>query len=180
MLGLVVTDHLFDRFPDLPEGQMAKTRAAVVSAPTLAEVGAELGLGPRLRLGKGEDTSGGRAKPSILADAVEAVIGAVYLDGGFDPARALVLETLGERIDAAALQPGSRDFKTRLQEIAARDGLAPPAYAVDETGPDHDKTFHASVSVGDEILGRGQGSSKKEAEQRAARAAWDARSTPEE
>ncbi len=180
VLGLVVTDHLFERYPDLPEGEMAKTRAAVVSAPTLAQVGADLDLGPRLRLGKGEDASGGRTKGSILADAVEAVIGAVYLDGGIDPARGLVLGLLGERIDVAASRPGATDYKTRLQEIAAHDGVSRPRYSVEESGPDHDKTFHASVTIGDETLGRGEGSSKKEAEQRAARAAWNARSTPEE
>ena len=176
----MVTDHLYDAYPDLPEGQLAKTRAAVVSAETLAAVGVDLGLGPGLRLGKGEDASGGRQKASILADAVEAVIGAVYLDGGLEPARTLVLGLLDDRIDQAARRPGARDFKTRLQEIAASDGLGPPVYAVSESGPDHDKTFHASVTVGPEILGRGEGSSKKEAEQRAARAAWDARSVTEE
>ena len=180
VLGLVVTDHLFARFPDLPEGEMAKARAAVVNAPTLARIGADLDLGPQLRLGKGEDASGGRTKSSILADAVEAVIGAVYLDGGIDPARELVLGLLRERIDVAASRPGAADYKTRLQEIAAHEGLGPPSYAVRESGPDHDKTFHASVTIGDEVLGRGEGSSKKEAEQRAARAAWNARSTPEE
>ena len=180
MLGLVVTGHLYDEYPDLPEGQLAKTRAAVVSASTLAAVGADLGLGSGLRLGKGEDASGGRQKASILADAVEAVIGAVYLDGGLEPARALVLELLDDQIDQAARRPGARDYKTRLQEIAASDGLGPPVYTVSESGPDHDKTFHASVTVGSETLGRGEGSSKKEAEQRAARAAWDARSTVEE
>jgi len=176
ILGLIVTDHLFDRYPDLPEGQLAKTRAAVVSASTLAEVGADLGLGEGLRLGKGEDASGGREKASILADAVEAIIGAVYLDGGMEPARRLVLGALEGHIDAAASRPGFTDYKTRLQEIAAHEGHAPPTYELTESGPDHHKRFHATVRVGGRIQGAGNGTSKKEAEQRAARAAYEVRS----
>jgi ribonuclease III len=179
VLGLVVTDSLYSRFPDQPEGQLAKTRAAVVNASSLAEVGVALGLGDDLRLGKGEDGSGGREKASILADAVEAVIGAVYLDGGLDAARTLVLGQLDRRISDAASRPGARDYKTRLQEVAAADGDAPPVYTISESGPDHHKKFEASVSIGDVVRGTGDGSSKKEAEQRAARAAWEAR-TPED
>ena len=176
MLGLVVTDHLFGRFPDLPEGQLAKARAAVVSAGALAAVGSELGIGVDLRLGKGEDASGGREKGSILADAVEAVIGAMYLDGGIEPARHLVLTTLANRIDAAARRPGFTDFKTRLQEVAAHDGHGPPVYQLTESGPDHHKRFHATVLIGGAARGAGDGTSKKEAEQRAAEAAYEARS----
>jgi len=175
VLGLVVTDHLYERFPDLPEGQLAKTRAAVVSAPTLADVGRELGIGLELRLGKGEDASGGREKASILADAVEAVLGAMYLDGGIEPVRALVLAALDERIGAAAVRPGSRDYKTQLQEMAAHDGHTPPVYVLSESGPDHHKRFHATVAIGGEIQGAGTGTSKKEAEQKAARAAYERR-----
>ncbi len=176
VLGVVVTDHLFLAFPDLPEGQLAKARAAVVSSTTLAEVGRELGVGLDLRLGKGEDASGGREKPSILADAVEAVLGAMYLDGGVEPVRRLVLEQLSERIDQAAERPGDKDYKTRLQEVAAHDGFTPPVYALTESGPDHHKRFHATVAVGGERLGAGTGTSKKEAEQKAARAAYERRS----
>ena len=176
MLGLVVTDHIFDRFPDLPEGQLAKTRAAVVSAPTLADVGRELGIGEALRLGKGEDASGGRDKASILADAVEAVLGAIYLDGGIEPVRELVIRSLHDRIGQAAEHPGSRDYKTQLQEIAAHEGHAPPVYELSESGPDHHKRFHATVAIGGEIQGAGTGTSKKEAEQKAARAAYERRS----
>jgi ribonuclease-3 len=176
VLGLVVTDALFERFPDEPEGQLAKARAAVVSAATLADVGSAMGLGEDLRLGKGEAASGGAEKSSILADAVEAVIGAVYLDGGLEPARALVIRQLDRRITEAASRPGARDYKTRLQELAAADGHRPPAYEITESGPDHLKRFHATVRIGGDIRGTGDGSSKKEAEQRAARAAWDARS----
>ncbi len=176
VLGVVVTDHLFSAFPDLPEGQLAKARAAVVSSTTLAEVGRELGVGLDLRLGKGEDASGGREKASILADAVEAVLGAMYLDGGVEPVRRLVLEQLSQRIDRAAERPGDKDYKTRLQEVAAHDGFTPPVYALTESGPDHHKRFHATVAVGGERLGAGTGTSKKEAEQKAARAAYERRS----
>ena len=176
VLGVVVTDHLFSAFPDLPEGQLAKARAAVVSSTTLAEVGRELGVGLDLRLGKGEDASGGREKASILADAVEAVLGAMYLDGGVEPVRRLVLEQLSERIDQAAERPGDKDYKTRLQEVAAHDGFTPPVYALTESGPDHHKRFHATVAVGGERLGAGTGTAKKEAEQKAARAAYERRS----
>jgi ribonuclease-3 len=170
VLGLVVTDVLFAQYPDRPEGQLAQTRAVVVSAATLAEVGGEMGVGPHLLLGKGELASGGRAKPSILADAVEAIIGAVYLDGGMEAARRLVLAELGPRIERASRVPGLLDHKTRLQELAARTGNMPPRYVVDESGPDHDKRFRAVVSIG-EIAAVGEGSTKKEAEQRAAGAA---------
>lgn len=176
VLGVVVTEHLFSAFPDLPEGQLAKARAAVVSSTTLAEVGRELGVGLDLRLGKGEDASGGREKASILADAVEAVLGAMYLDGGVEPVRRLVLEQLSQRIDQAAERPGDKDYKTRLQEVAAHDGFTPPVYALTESGPDHHKRFHATVAVGGERLGAGTGTSKKEAEQKAARAAYERRS----
>ncbi len=176
VLGVVVTEHLFSAFPDLPEGQLAKARAAVVSSTTLAEVGRELGVGLDLRLGKGEDASGGREKASILADAVEAVLGAMYLDGGVEPVRRLVLEQLSQRIDQAAERPGDKDYKTRLQEVAAHDGFTPPVYALTESGPDHHKRFHATVAVGGERLGAGTGTSKKEAEQKAARVAYERRS----
>lgn len=170
-----MTDHIFDRYPGLPEGQLAKTRAAVVSAPTLADVGRELGIGPELRLGKGEDASGGRDKASILADAVEAVLGAMYLDGGMEPVRSLVIRSLDDRIETAAERPGSRDYKTQLQEIAAHDGFAPPVYELSESGPDHHKRFHATVAIGGVVQGAGTGTSKKEAEQKAARAAYERR-----
>lgn len=176
VLGLVVTDDLFRRFPDLPEGQLAKARAAVVSADALAAAGIDIGIGPDLRLGKGEDASGGREKASILADAVEAVIGAAYLDGGIEPVRRLVLDMLTDRIDTAARLPGSADFKTQLQEVTAQDGHGPPVYRLSESGPDHHKRFHATVLVGGVAQGTGDGTSKKEAEQRAAEAAYRTRS----
>lgn len=172
VLGLVVTDHVFRTYPHLPEGELAKVRATVVSAAALAEVAAELELGEAILLGKGEAQSGGREKPSILADALEAVIGATYLDGGWGAAAELVLDLLGARIAEAALGPGGQDYKTRLQELAARrfDGL--PAYEVDDEGPDHAKRFVATVRVAGSRRGRGEGRSKKQAEQAAARDAW--------
>ena len=173
VLGLVVTDHLYGRFPDLPEGELAKARAWIVSAASLAEVAAELGLGDVVLLGKGEHHSGGREKPSILADAMEAVLGAVYVDGGLEPARALVLDRLGDRIAEAADGPGGNDHKTRLQELGARRWEELPTYVVRDEGPDHDKRFFAEVRLADEVRGRGEGRSKKQAEQAAARDAWE-------
>jgi ribonuclease-3 len=174
VLGLVVTDHLFRTYPGLPEGELAKVRASVVNSEALAEVAAGLRLGDALLLGKGEDASGGREKPSILADAMEAVIGAVYLDGGWAAAARLVMSLLGERIEDAAAGPGGQDYKTRLQELAARRFEQLPRYEVVDDGPDHAKRFFATVSVGGAARGRGEGRSKKQAEQGAARRAWEA------
>lgn len=173
VLGLVVTDHVFRSYPLLPEGELAKVRASVVSAAALADVAAELDLGEALLLGKGEDASGGREKPSILADALEAVIGAVYLDAGWEAAAAVVLGLLGERIAAAAAGPGGQDYKTRLQELSARSFEDVPSYQVVDEGPDHAKRFFATVVVGGRTRGRGEGRSKKQAEQAAARCAWE-------
>jgi formamidopyrimidine-DNA glycosylase len=145
VLGLVVTDHIYRTYPELPEGELAKVRASVVNAGVLAEVAAELDLGRALLLGKGEDASGGREKPSILADAMEAVIGAVYLDGGWGSAADLVMRLLGERIAEGAAGPGGQDYKTRLQELAARQFDQLPRYEVADEGPDHAKRFYATV-----------------------------------
>ncbi|GAC1312034.1 MAG: hypothetical protein NVSMB12_01330 [Acidimicrobiales bacterium] len=174
VLGLVVTDHIFLTYPQLPEGELAKVRAAVVNSEALAEVAAELDLGAAVLLGKGEDASGGREKPSILADAMEAVIGAVYLDGGYGAAAELVMRLLGERIEEAAAGPGGQDYKTRLQELAARSFESLPHYDVTDEGPDHAKRFFATVVVAGRVRGRGEGRSKKQAEQGAARQAWHA------
>ena len=167
-----MTDYLFGTFPRLAEGELAKVRASVVNAGVLAELAAELGIGPALALGKGEDASGGREKPSILSDAMEAVIGAVYLDGGWDAASDLVLGLLGERIAEAATGPGGQDYKTRLQELAAQRLDTLPRYEVREDGPDHAKRFYATVHINDEECGSGEGRSKKQAEQAAAAKAW--------
>jgi ribonuclease-3 len=172
VLGLVVTDHLFRTYPDLPEGELAKVRASLVNSEALAEVAASLELGAALLLGKGEAASGGREKPSILADAMEAVIGAVYLDGGWDAAVDLVMMLLADRIEEAAAGPGGQDYKTRLQELAARQFEQLPRYDVTDEGPDHAKRFFATVYLGGVEHGRGEGRSKKQAEQAAAKAAW--------
>jgi ribonuclease-3 len=173
VLSLVVTDHIFATYPALPEGELAKMRAAVVSAATLADVAAELQLGSAILLGKGEGVSGGREKPSILADALEAVIGALYIDRGWEAARDLVLDLLGDRISEASEGPGGQDYKTRLQELAARQFGSLPRYTVTDEGPDHAKRFFAEVSVAGQAQGRGEGRSKKQAEASAARAAWE-------
>jgi ribonuclease-3 len=173
VLGLVVTDHIYRSYPDLPEGELAKVRASVVSAAALSDVAAELQLGDALLLGKGESGSGGREKPSILADALEAVIGALYLEQGWNRARDLILDLLGDRIAAASAGPGGQDYKTRLQELSARlFGELPRYYVVDE-GPDHAKRFFADVRIAGQIRGRGEGRSKKQAEAAAARNAWE-------
>ena len=176
VLGLVVADFLYQRFPDLPEGQMAKTRAAVVNAATLTDLAVDIELGGHLRLGKGEEGSGGRTKASIVSDALEAIIGAVYVDGGLESAREFVLAQLGDRIDEAASQPGARDYKTLLQESAVRDGLASPEYDVTQTGPQHNRLFRAAVRIGGDVCGTGEGTTIKQAQRRAARVAWEARS----
>ena len=174
VLGLVVAEHCFRTYPDMPEGAMAKVRAAVVNATVLAEVAQDVDLGGRLLLGRGEASSGGRAKASILANTVEAIIGAVYLDGGWDAAWRLVLGLLRPRIAEAALGPGAEDFKTRLQELVLRRSGELPRYDVDGTGPDHARSYVARVFIGGRHSGTGEGRSKKDAEQAAAHAALDA------
>lgn len=173
VLGLVVTDHIFSRYPSLPEGSMAKLRSDVVSSVSLAAVARDLQLGDALSLGKGEEASGGREKSSILADALEAVIGAVYVDGGWEPAAGIVMDRFAHRIERAARRPGLEDYKTRLQEHVARTGAQPPVYDVTGVGPDHEKQFFATVSIAGQVLGRGEGRTKKEAEQGAAGQAWE-------
>jgi ribonuclease-3 len=172
VLGLVVADHIYRCFPELSEGDLAKIRSAVVNARVLAESAHELELGGVLLLGKGEEASGGRTKVSILADALEAVIGAVYLDAGWAEARRLVLDLLGERIERAAAEPDDFDHKSRLQELTVRRGEGPPRYQVEGSGPDHDRHYAALVFVAGEQRGTGEGSSKTDAEQAAARSAW--------
>jgi ribonuclease-3 len=168
VLGLVVTDYLFRTNPGLPEGDLAKARAAVVSSQMLAEVAAEVSLGRALRLGRGEELSNGRAKTSILADAMEAVIGAVWLDSGWDAARGLILDLLSGRIAIAVAGPGVGDFKTRLQELSTQMVDEAPVYQIAESGPDHAKVFTATVLIGGSPWGSGVGRSKKQAEQAAA------------
>jgi ribonuclease III len=174
VLGLVVTDALFRRHPDLPEGQLAKLRAAVVNMRALADVGRSLDLGPFMRLGRGEEATGGRDKSSILADTLEALIGAVYLDRGLAAATELVRRLFDPLIESTAQLGAGLDWKTSLQELTASMGVGVPEYVVSESGPDHEKTFEATARVGGEDHGLGRGRSKKEAEQQAAEAAWNA------
>jgi ribonuclease III len=173
VLGVIITDHAYHAYPALSEGELTDVRKAVVNAVTLAEVADELDLGRHLLLGKGEEQSGGREKPSILADALEAVIGAVYLDAGWGGAAEVVLGLLGDRIAEAAAGPGGQDYKTRLQELSARRLQDVPTYLVVDDGPDHAKRFFATVVVGGSPRGKGEGRSKKQAEQAAARCAWE-------
>ncbi|PJM92402.1 ribonuclease III [Streptomyces sp. CB01373] len=174
VLGLVVTDTLYRTHPDLPEGQLAKLRAAVVNSRALAEVGRGLDLGAFIRLGRGEEGTGGRDKASILADTLEAVIGAVYLDQGLDAASELVHRLFDPLIEKSSNLGAGLDWKTSLQELTATEGLGVPEYLVTETGPDHEKTFTAAARVGGVSYGTGTGRSKKEAEQQAAESAWRA------
>ncbi len=174
VLGLVIAERAFGGRPELPEGQLAKIRASVVSAPALAATGREVGLGDALRLGRGELSSGGADKESILADALEAVIGAVHLDAGLDAARTLVDRLFSELLDRSAVEPGGHDYKTRLQEVVAQRTEPAPRYAVTDDGPDHDKRFHAVVVAGGRSHGPATGTSKKRAEQAAARLACTA------
>jgi ribonuclease-3 len=174
VLGLIVTDTLFQSYPDLPEGQLAKLRAAVVNRGALAGVARGLRLGEYVRLGKGEEGTGGRDKASILADTLEAVIGAVYLDQGLPAADGLVHRLFDPVIARSARLGAGLDWKTSLQELTAAEVLGVPEYHVDESGPDHQKSFRASVRIGAHTYGEGEGRSKKEAEQQAAEAAWTA------
>ena len=172
VLGLVVTDALYRTHPDLPEGQLAKLRASVVNTRALAKVARSLELGRWLRLGKGEEVTGGRDKSSILADTMEALIGAVYLDRGLEAAT-LMVRTLFDPLMQAATEDGAAlDWKTSLQELTAARGLGVPEYVVGESGPDHSKSFTADARVQGVTHGGGAGRSKKEAEQQAAEAAW--------
>jgi ribonuclease-3 len=172
VLGLVVTDMAFRELPGMPEGELAKLRAAVVNMTALADVARDLRVGEHVRLGKGEEMSGGRDKASILADALEAIIGAVYLDRGLDTARKMIERLFRPRMIAYVRGEGGRDYKTILQELASSDLRALPEYRIVERGPDHQKEFTATVHLLGEPWGTGSGRSKKEAEQRAAHEAY--------
>ncbi len=171
ILGLVVTDHLYRTAPDTSEGVLARHRSELVSAAALAEVARAVELGAALSLGKGEEATGGRDKTSILADGMEAVIGGVYLDGGIGAATTLVLHLLDERIDEVLYGGLASDHKSRLQEYAARRFGQLPRYVLTEEGPEHEKQFSARVELMGTTWGDGEGRTKKEAEQAAARTA---------
>ena len=174
VLGVVVTDTLFRTHLDLSEGRLAKLRAAVVNARALAEVARTIGLGEHVKLGRGEETTGGRNKASILSDTVEAVIGAVYLSGGFEAASTVVHLLFDPLMATAARLGAGLDWKTSLQELSAEHALGVPEYVIEDEGPDHEKTFSAQVQVGSSLYGHGTGRSKKEAEQQAAETAYRA------
>ena len=170
ILGMAVADHLYRNHPDLPEGELTRTRAALVCEESLVEVAQELGLGGYLRLGKGESSGGGRERPSIQADAVEAVLAAIYLDGGIGSARRFVQRFILSREVASLTKP--RDHKTALQELVQRESGQVLQYRlVGEEGPDHNKRFFVEVTLNGQAVGSGSGRSKKEAEQMAAAAA---------
>lgn len=173
VLDLVVADLLYGTYPHLAEGEMAKTRAAVVGEPSLAEIAATIGIGDALILGVGEERTGGRHKPSILSDTLEAVIGAVYLEAGLERAAQLVRRFWEPRVAARVGYPGKFDYKSRLQEVLALSGRVPD-YASSAQGPDHAKKFTVEVSIDGSVVGSGRGSSKKRAEQEAARRALEA------
>ncbi|MGQ0848361.1 MAG: ribonuclease III [Actinomycetota bacterium] len=170
VLALAVTTFVFREFEDMPEGEMAKVRAAVVNREELGGVARNIELGRFVLLGRGEESTGGREKPSILADTMEALIGAVYLDAGYEKAANMVIRHWEGRIRETAARPGGADYKTRLQEVLAATGLK-PEYQVVGAGPDHAKQFTALVYINGECVGKGVGPSKREAEQDAAQAA---------
>lgn len=172
VLGLVVTDMAFREFPDMTEGALAKLRAAIVNMSALADVARDLDLGRHVLLGKGEEASGGRDKSSILADALEAIFGAIYLDLGLASARKVIERLFHPRMTAYVRGEGERDYKTILQELASQDLGKLPEYRLTERGPDHQKEFTAIVYLSGEPCGSGIGRSKKEAEQQAAHEAY--------
>ena len=178
VLGLVVTDVAYRDFPEMPEGELAKLRAAIVNMSALADVARDLRLGGFIMLGKGEEMSGGRDKASILADALEAILGAIYLDRGLGAARAFIERVFRPRMVAYVRGEGERDYKTILQELASADLHAMPEYKISDQGPDHLKEFTATVYLNGKAWGKGIGRSKKEAEQQAAHEAYEKLSDP--
>ena len=168
VLGWVIADIVYREHAELPEGSLTDLRKSVVSAVALAEVAAEIGLGPYILLGKGEEAAGGSTKPSILSDAFEAVLGAVYLDGGPDAAYGMVESLVAPKMIQSVDRLDQLDHKTQLQELCARSGLPAPVYELTSVGPDHAKVFTARVVVADRVVGEGEGRTKKSAEQVAA------------
>jgi ribonuclease-3 len=182
VLSLVITNALYHAHPELPEGQLAKLRASVVNMRALAQVARGLGpggLGSHVLLGRGEETTGGRDKPSILADTLEALLGAIFLQHGIDVAGMVIHKLFDSLMADAAGRGAGLDWKTSLQELTASRGLGVPEYRIEDDGPDHAKTFTAWVVVSGRLYGGVKGGSKKEAEQRAAEAAWRELRTPD-
>ena len=171
VLGLIITQELYQRFPELDESRLSPLRSGIVNTKALAGIARELELGQDLRIGKGEESSGGRDKNSILADSLEAIIGAIYLEHGLATTNEKVLQWFGPLIESANAQGAGIDAKTALQELAAARGLSAPEYKIEESGPDHDKSFTAVAVVDSEEFPPGSGKSKREAEQAAAKLA---------
>jgi ribonuclease-3 len=173
ILGAVVTELIFETYPSMPEGEMARLRASVVNTQALADLARSIGLGEEMRLGKGEELSGGRGKPSLLADVLEALIGAVFIDRGMPAARDALLELFRPRVAESEAQVERFDAKNALQEAVVRQRGVFPMYRTASSGPDHDKRFDAHVFIDGELYGTGTGRSKKEAEHGAARTALE-------
>ena len=173
VLGLVITEELYSQFPDLDESRLSPLRSGVVNTKALAVIARELSLGSYVRIGKGEESSGGRDKNSILADSLEALVGAIYLEHGFEIVSGKVLEWFRPLIESANAQGAGIDGKTALQELAAMRGLGAPEYEIEESGPDHDKRFSAVALLNGERFDPGTGKSKREAEQVAAKLALE-------
>ncbi|MEN9698735.1 MAG: hypothetical protein RL448_690 [Actinomycetota bacterium] len=173
VLGLVVTEELYNRYPDLDESKLSPLRSGIVNMRALAEIARELNLGQYMRIGKGEEVTGGRDKTSLLADALEALFGAIYLNHGFTETTKVILSLIASTIESAKNQGAGLDGKTALQELAAARQISLPEYLINESGPDHDKSFIATAVVGGEEIATGSGKSKREAEQAAARTAFE-------
>jgi len=173
VLGLVVTDELYEKFPDLDESRLSPLRSGVVNMRALAQVARDINLGQYLRIGKGEEATNGRDKNSILADSFEALVGAIYLDHGYTKTAEIVLKLLRPVIDSAQSSGAALDGKTALQELAAANGLTSPEYEIGESGPDHDKSFTAIAILSGQRYPQGVGKSKREAEQAAAKLAHE-------
>lgn len=174
VLNIVISEYIYKNFPALPEGEMTKTRASIVCEGSLLKCAAKIMLGNYILLGRGEENTGGRARTSILSDAFEALIGAIYLDGGMKDAAAFIHRSMNELFNDSGSSEIFVDYKTQLQEIIQKSGEQKVSYRIiDEKGPDHNKQFVAQISVGDRVLGNGEGKSKKEAEQNAAKVAMN-------
>ncbi|MFA5918571.1 MAG: ribonuclease III [Candidatus Nanopelagicaceae bacterium] len=178
VLGLIVTEELFRRFPDLDESRLSPLRSGVVNMRALAEIARTLNLGSYIRLGKGEENTGGNDKNSLLSDALEAIIGAIYIECGFQKTTQIVRDLIEKTLVNAVDKGAGLDGKTALQELVALSGKGAPEYLVTETGPDHDKSFTAFAVVAGEAIAQGEGKSKREAEQIAARVAYELLSVP--
>jgi ribonuclease-3 len=173
VLGLVVTEELYKKYPDLDESRLSPLRSGIVNMRALADIARSLELGQYMRIGKGEEVTGGRDKNSLLADSLEALIGAIYLSQGFAASQKIVGELISQTMESAKDKGAGLDGKTALQELAAARKISPPEYQITESGPDHDKTFVATAVVGGDAIATGEGKSKREAEQIAARLAFE-------